>query len=173
MVDEPSEDGVEPVAQSGVTEVPAAPAPAPSKWAKALVVAGGGSIPTGEKRGVVVCEVRADDGSDAQGIRYPQGGDLYLRITPSTDFGAKSAGALTLGDNLEQGFPQGFSTTAGVVHIGPAHPAYAAANLAALQGATEVEIQGLSAFWKARLQPWFDSLPKVPRGASTVTIKLT
>lgn len=171
MVDEPSEAVVESVAQSGVTTEVAAPAP--SKWAKALVVAGGGAIPAGEKRGVVVCEVRADDGSDAQGIRYPQGADLYFRMTPATDFGPKSAGALTLGANVEQGLLQGFSVIPGIVNIGPAHPAYAAANLAALQGATEVEIQGLSALWKSRLQPWFDRLQTVPRGASTVSIKLT
>lgn len=163
----------------------AAPAPAEdppvveAKWRKALVWAGGKLPSASEKRGVVVTEVRNDDGGLAKDARYPQSGDIYFRMGPDTedaplaDFGAKTDGCLTLGENVQQGLLPGMSYSPSHVHVGPAHPAYAGVNLAVLQGAEEVEVQGLSPFWKARLQDWFDKVATDPWYPSPVKITLT
>lgn len=147
---------------------PVEPLPDPSdvepKWRKALVWAGGKLVSANEKRGVVVVEVRTDDGQLAEDTRYPQSGDIYFRMGPDTedaplaDFGGKTEGCLTLGENVQQGLLHGLGMSPGWVHVGPAHPAYAGLNLAVQQGASEVEIQGLTPFWKARLQPWIDRI---------------
>lgn len=179
-------------APSSILPVEPVPEAAPKtedgkKWDKVLVVAGG-SIPSGEKRPVIVCETRDDKGGHHD-HEYPKGGDLYLKIhgpaaTDSKgneiegkfdepDFGPNEAAALVVGRNIEQGLLWGFSGIQGVVHVGPGHPAYAAANLAYLQGAKEIEIVGLSPYWKAKLQPWFNALPTDKRAPADVKITLS
>lgn len=139
-------------------------------WTRALVLAGGGMLPRGETRPVVVAEVRGDDGALLSAQSYPKGADLYVRFDPAAPVGDA---ALTLGRDLEQGLLSGLSVIPGVVHVGPAHPAYAAVNLATLAGAAEVEVAGLSALWKERLAPWFDRIATDPRFPSDVKITLT
>ncbi len=173
MVDVADQSGLEPVAQP-VTDDPA-PAQLPAdKWSSALVLVGAATAAAGEKRGIVVCEARADDGSGTlAGVKYAQNGDIYFRMDPDCDFGAKNDGALTLGVNVDQGLTRGLSVTPGVVHIGPAHPVFGALNLATLQGATSVEVRGLSDAWKKTLQPAFDDIAKSPWLPNAVAIKLT
>lgn len=140
-------------------------------WSKVLVLAGGGGMPRGETRPVIVAEVRGDDGAKAADNQaYPKNADIYFRMDPDAQVGD---GQLTLGVDVEQGLLGGLSPVPGYVHVGPAHPAYAAVNLATLKGATEVEVRGLSDFWKERLQPWFDGIAGDVRAPSDVVITLT
>lgn len=153
------------------------------KWDKTLIIAGGGRLGANEKRAVIVTEARiytlydtldeaakdgihATDGSTMAVKKvelkldgYATKADLYYRTDPDVQFGG-DAPVLTLGVNVEQGLFWGFSPEPRWVHVGPAHPAYAAANLAWQRGAKEIEIVGLSDFEKSKLQPYFDALPE-------------
>lgn len=151
-----------------------APAPAPSltapvekSWSEVVVLANG-SIGPKEGRPVIVVETRGDDGKLVDGRAYPTTGDLYYRTDPDVDFGIDPAKPLlTLGVNLGQHGFKGFATKKNGVHVGPASPIYAAANLAFQRGATTIDVVGLTAAQKDQLAPWFDELssdPSLPQG---------
>lgn len=165
MADEIMVDAAPQTAPEAPAPVPAAPV---KDWTRALVVAGG-AIPKGESRPTVVTEVRDDDGSLVKQT-YPTGADVYLRFDPDADLNPKQ---ITMGVQAEQGMLGGFSSVERILHVGPAHPAYAGANLAFINGASEIEVTGLSPLWKERLQPWFDGIATDPRFPATVKITLT
>ena len=149
---------------------PPSPPDSSKDWTSVLVLAGG-SADSGEKRPIIVAEVRADDGQLAKAV-YPAGADIYFRSgVDGADF--KSGVVVTLGVDIDQGTLHGFSSVMSLVHVGPAHPAYAAANLAFLHGAEAIEVRGLSPYWKDRLQPWFDEVPSDKAFPAAVSITLT
>lgn len=165
-------------AAAGVTsDVPAdivAAAPAAvvdgKDWSKgALIIVGNHSIPSGDKRPVIIVEESSDpkngdDGYLAEGgapvtktDKYPTKGDLYVRISPEVNF-PDGATVITVGEDVQQLSPWGFSPDIRHVCTGP-HPAFAAANIAYSRGARDIEIVGLSQFYKDRMQPFVDDLP--------------
>lgn len=145
----------------------------PVDWTNALIICGAGTVDP--MRPTIVAESRADDGSLATPT-YPTGAALYLASGIGADSATFPGGStvLALGRDLEQGLFSGFSSVPGIVHVGPAHPVYAAANVAWQNGATAIEIKGLSAYWKPVVQAWIDQLPTDDVApASNVTITLT
>ena len=163
--------GGDPAAPAAAPAAPAVTEPktpvasdSPKDWSSVLVIAGG-PIPAGEKRPVIVCETRGDDGADVV-TTYPKGADVYVGHV-GTDFGANSP-VLRLGTDLDQSGNWGLSAMPGSVHVGPSHPAYAGLNVATLRKPADmttpqaVEIKGLSAIWKERLRPWIDAIATAP-----------
>lgn len=139
-------------------QAPAVETPAAKK--KAVVVIGAvKNLPKADI--VIVAESRTPDADGVPQLvtsGYPSGADLYYRTEEAVKFPAK-AKIVTLGiDALQDGF-WGFTPKWGDVCVGPAHPAFAAANLAYQMGATEIEIVGLVDAEKERLKPYFDDLP--------------
>lgn len=135
------------------------------RWKKALIIVGNHRIPADNKRPVIIVESRTfkiEDGNvtgtELKTSGYPAGGDLYFRTTEEVEF-PKDAKVLTLGDNVQQGLLWGFSPDPRWVNVGPAYPAYAAANIAWQRGAEEIEIIGLSDHEKERLAPFIAALP--------------
>lgn len=130
------------------------PVPAPSAL-RAVVVVGPRALP-GDGRYSVVCEGRPDFVAITSG--YGAGASLYFRTDDSVEF-PEGAPVVTLGVDVEQGQVRDFSSQPGVVNFACAHPAFAAANLAFLAGAREIEVVGLTDAEKVRLAPSFDELP--------------
>lgn len=94
------------------------------------------------------------------GRKYPKG-DIYFRMDPDIDFGHKEGEVVTLGVEVRQEAFKGFTRLPGHVNVGPAHPAFAAANYAYLLGAREIEVHGLDDEEKGKLAIWFgDGLPE-------------
>lgn len=139
-------------------------------WSKGALVLAAGTIPSGETRPVVVVETR-DDGGKLVERKYPTKGAIYFRYPAGApteaepdpkraEFNVDAAKPLyTMGENVQQGGFHGLSPTRGLVSVGPASPAYAGMNLAALEGATDIEVKGLTDAQKAQLQPWVAALP--------------
>src|SRR5882762_2375832 len=94
------EEEVAPVSALPIAAVPEAQVTEGGKdWSKALVIAGGPGPDAGEKRPVIVCEVRDDEGALGKAASYPTGADLYVRSGPTDDsatFAAKAT-VVTLG----------------------------------------------------------------------------
>lgn len=161
MADQPNAD---PAAAPAAADLPAvktpaaAPAAAPAEPAgvTALIVCDG-KVPAGDKRLIVVAEVRGDDGSPVV-VTYDAGGAYYVRTTETLDMGCPPERLMTLGQNLQQFAFSGFSPSMEAVNVGPAHPAYAAANFAYNLGAKTIEVHGLSDAWKARFKPFLDKI---------------
>lgn len=140
-------------------------------WDKVLVIANG-SIPTGEKRPVIVAEhqtqpVIATDGTIASEGKiksggYPTKGDIYVRSSLDTEM-PDGPEVLTFGVNLGIGGNGRFNGSPGLVNYGPVSPVYAAVNLAIQRGAKEVEVAGLTQAEKARLEPWFKQAQTPPK----------
>lgn len=174
-----AEVNVEAAAAAGVPAAPAedviAAQPAATvegkDWSKgALIIVGNHSIPSGEKRPVIIVEewsdVKLDDDGEmlADGApvlkvdKYPTKGDLYFRTDLAVVF-PDGAEVLTLGDNVQQLALWGFSPDIRHVCVGPGCPAFAAANAAYSRGARDIEIVGLSADQQARAKLYFDDIP--------------
>lgn len=142
-------------------------APEPTGHLKAVVVAGPGDVPKADI--VVVVETgkfqrEPDAGEDAPLVRvakksnYHAGADVYLRYDPEVKFPADAAEVLTMGQTVQQAGFAHFNRTIGFLNVGPAHPAFAGANLAWQRGATDIVIVGLSDAEKEQLRPYFDAL---------------
>lgn len=132
-------------------------------WTKgAVIIAGGAGVTLAktDKRVVIVVESYGDPKEGEQAERkvtgYPKG-DVYLRFDEETVF-PDNAPALTIGADFRQGGFWGFSPSELFLNTGPSHPAYAAANLAWLRGATDIEIHGLTKFQKERMEPFLKDL---------------
>lgn len=149
-------------------EAPAGPAPEPQPDAPAVaeqppapmaaVVVANGKLPAGAlPLLVIMAESRKDDGSDDT-ITYDPGAQMYLRMTQSLDMGCPLGALKTVGVDVSQWAFAGFSPTPFAVNVGPAHPAYAAVNLAYNYGAKQIQVVGLSDHWKQVLQPYFDEV---------------
>jgi hypothetical protein len=166
---------------------PAAPAPATAVAApaptqepddgpaKALVIVGNHQFERAGKRFVVVTEQRTVEKDGTVTVKtdgYPAGADLYYRTDDSVTF-PKDAKVVTLGVDVMQGHFAGFAQNENYVNVGPASPAFAAANLAAQNGAKKIEIIGLTDAEKERLQPYFDTLSKDPVNPSDAAVTLT
>lgn len=167
MADQDSEQTTEvQTSESGaapevVEAAEAAPVAAPKK--RAVVVVAGMTVPDADLK--IVTEARSYSGGDDTPLAikvkqsgYPTGADTYLRYDPEVAFPRSAPEVLTMGVDLAQGGFAGFARQDGVVNVGPAHPAYAAANLAFQRGATEIEIVGLTDAEKEKLRPYFDGL---------------
>lgn len=153
--------------------LPPAPAPDPDaekNWKKVLIVASG-SVPSNEKRPVIIAEERTDEGEHADRT-YQKGADLYVGIEDSATFpeGVKME---RVGREVAQGGFGGLSRIASELHVGPCHPVYAAINSAYLRGAEEVEVKGLSSHWKERLQPWIDGILEDSFAPAEIKVTLT
>lgn len=159
--------------------IPSAVTPEPEAKKTAVVVVSGMTIPEADIR--IVVESRKYSGSsDGQPLtsevkksHYPKGADLYVRYDPEVTFPADAAEVLTIGDNVLQHNFWGFTRQVGSVNVGPAHAAFAAANLAYQRGATHIEIIGLDSAEKERLQPFFDRLSTDPVEPAKVAVSLT
>jgi hypothetical protein len=122
---------------------------------RAVVIVGVGALPR-DGRLTIVCESRPGGQPTTSG--YAAGADLYFRTDDSVVF-PKKARVVTFGVDATQGPARDFSSQAGVLNFAGAHPAYAAANLAFQNGATEIEVVGLTDAEKQNLRPSFDELP--------------
>lgn len=142
-------------APEAAPETVAEAAPDAPAGVSALVVCDG-KVPAKDGRLILVAEVRGDDGSDVK-TAYGAGAGYYVRGS-DVDMGCPPERLMTLGVNLQQYGFAGFSPSSQAVNVGPAHPAYAAANFAYNLGARTIEIKGLSEAWKARLQPFLDAI---------------
>lgn len=153
------------------------PAKAPPDWSKTTIVVGAAPIPNTNGGAVIVCEGRnfiigesgevvgktEENPSPITLIKegYAEGGDLYFRTDPDVQFPASAAGKIvTLGRDVTQGGFWGFSPQPSTINVGPAFPAYGAANIAWQKGATEISIVGLSDWEKSRLMPFINALPE-------------
>lgn len=151
--------------------------PEPDARKTAVIVAGGSTIPKAAISIVVQSQRYSTDeeGNTSVEVKkshYPAGADVYLRYDPEVQF-PKDAEVLTIGDNVQQGNFWGFTRQRGALNVGPAHPAYAGANLAYQMGATHIEIVGLTEAEKERLQVYFDRLPQDPVEPAQVAVSLT
>ena len=142
-------------------------------WADVLIVANAPErMPAKKDRKVIVAEVRsqpdengAGAGQDVEGASYPKSADAYVGwATRAVDgeeervFGEVNGPVLLVGKTLKQFGIGGLSRQHGYVSVGPAHPVYAAVNLAHLQGAKKVEISGLTDHDKQILGPSLDRI---------------
>lgn len=147
---------------------------AAKKWQSVLIVADG-DVPPNARRAVIVIQSskRADPASSPKGepdfgthrkptqapvveTAYPKGADVYFAVDP-VDFGEGREPVVGVGMGrgvVQAGFP-GFAERLGQVHVGPSHPAFAAANYAYTRGARKIEIVGLSPEEVEVLRPWF------------------
>lgn len=158
-------------------QVQAAPIGATKK--KAVIVAGGSVVPKADIS--IVVEARTYGKPDADGAisisvkldKYPSGADTYLRYDPAVTFPTDAPEILTMGENIQQNNFWGFTMQPGHLNVGPAHPAYAGANLAAQRGAIDIEIIGLTDAEKEKLRPFFDELSTNAVEPAQVTVSLT
>lgn len=150
-------------------------------WAKngALVVAGAPQrMPNKDGRMVIVAENRlqvsdkqrekGELATDDEKATYPKGADAYIGYATVADTdGAEArrvfpdagdAEVLLIGDNVKQFSHGGLARKRGALSVGPAHPVYAAVNLAWQRGARDVKVVGLRDDEKAKLRPWFDEI---------------
>lgn len=158
----------QPVAESAV-EVPTTK--------KALIIVGNHKFDRNDKRMVIVVEAAVYDKEGHATPKldgYPGGANMYYRVTPDVVF-PESEGAeyITLGIDIEQFLFWGFSPDPRYLSVGPASPAFGAANIAAQRGATEIEIVGLTENEKDRLAPYLADLPTNAIAPSDATIILT
>lgn len=150
--------------------------PEPTVRQKAVVVAGGTNLPDApiqivvEGRKFTVDDDGKITGAETKKSHYPTGAQTYLRYDPEVTFPKDAAEVLTMGVDVFQHNFAGFTRQRGHLNVGPAHPAYAAANLAYQRGATDIEIVGLSDHEKERLQPYFDRLATDPAEPAQVTV---
>lgn len=151
----------------------------PTAKRTAVVLVAGNTLPAADIRIVVEGRKYATDadgrvtGVDLKKSNYPTGADFYLRYDPEVQF-PKDANVLTMGVDVQQFNFSGFTRQRGLLNVGPAHPAYAAANLAYQEGATHIEIVGLTDAEKEKLQPYFDALGgEIQDPAPTVSVTLT
>lgn len=163
---------------------PPALTPLPEGKVTAVVVAGGNQVPKADI--VIVVEAATLKKEFAEGDEekvtpiacerhvkrqgYPTGADVYLRYDPEVKFPADAAEVLTMGENVEQLYMSGFTRVPGHINVGPAHPAYAGANLAFQRGANHIQIVGLTDAEKEQLQPFFDDLSSHPAEPAQVTV---
>lgn len=172
--DEPEVEAVE------VPETIASPVtPEPVAKKTAVVVMAGASIPAADIK-IVVESRKYSGGSDDQPLsvevkktHYPAGADFYLRYDPEVQFPKDAPEVLTMGDNVQQMNFRGFTRQVGMLNVGPAHPAFAAANLAYQHGATDITIVGLTDAEKELLRPYLDGLPNEPVDPAQVTVSLS
>lgn len=143
-------------------------------WTKgALIIVGAGIPKTTEKRPVIVCEARDDDGQLIPSTKYFDKADLYFRTGADIDMDGLTP-VVTLGQDVEQLALWGMSPDVRFVCVGPAHPAYGAINLAYARGALDVEVVGLTDFWKQFLAPWLARVPTDSRlPAPELNIKIS
>lgn len=154
-------------------DAPASPlADGAKDWTSALVIVGPGQPAKTEKRPVVVCELRDDDGLLVEPTVYVDSADLYYRTHPEIDFGQVNGPVVTLGIDVLQLSLWGMTGDPRFACVGPAHPAYGAANCAYSRGAKAIEIRGLSDKQKAQLAPWFAKVKTDPRLPADVEITL-
>lgn len=140
---------------------------------KAIVIVGSGVLPKGGKQLVIVSEARTPDADGAPQWKkdgYPEGADIYFRTDVATNFPTSAPEVITLGVDIQQFSFQGFTRALGYVCVGPAHPAYAAANIAYQRGATDIKIVGLSDSEKEHLKKFFDVLPTDPVAPAQVKV---
>lgn len=145
----------------------------PADWTDVLIVANGADrMPPKKDRKVIVVEARSQPDEAGQGggafvpdAVYPKTADAYLGWAQVDETGAErqifpdvSAPVFIVGKNLIQFGLGGLSRKAGYVSVGPAHPIYAAVNLAHLQGAKTVEIVGMTDHDKAVVGPYLDKI---------------
>lgn len=156
----------------------AAVSPPVEGYKKAVVVAGGSSIPDADLK--VVVESRKYSGgvddvpltSEPKKSHYPAGADLYIRYDTEVQFPKDAPEILTVGVDVQQHNFWGFTRQLGSVNVGPAHAAYVGANLAYQRGATHIDIVGLTDGEKERLKPFFDRLPTDPVEPAQVVVSL-
>lgn len=140
---------------------------------KALIVVGSAVLPKTGKQLVIVAEARTPDADGVPQHKtsgYPEGADIYFRTDAETGFPTSAAEVITLGVDVQQIGFQGFSPVEGYVCVGPAHPAYAAANIAYQRGATDLKIVGLADSEKQHLKAFFDALPTDPIAPAQVKV---
>lgn len=149
------------MAAPNVAETVAATEEAKNEWARVLIVAGAPDrMPAKDDRKVIVVELPGEAGL---GAIYPKTADAYLGYAreegadPVFPFETAAPIYLMGGNVRQQGF-RGMSKVSGYLAVGPAHPVYAALNLALQQGATDVKIVGLSDAEKVTLRPWFEEV---------------
>lgn len=137
-------------------------APEANPW-KHTIIACGAKIATAIKNAkVIVVQTRTrpavaegEAPSDAFVPRAYAVGDVYLRFDPRIDFGdVGEAEVLEMGTSLPQNGFGGLSTIPGEVCVGPAHPAYAAMDLAKQRGAAWVTFDSLDEGERQKLTPW-------------------
>lgn len=154
-------------------DAPASPlADGAKDWSSAIVIVGPGQVAQKEKRPVIVCELRDDAGKLVEPTVYIADADLYYRTDPAIDFGEVNGPIVTLGQDVLQLGMWGMTGDPRYVCVGPASPAYGAANLAYARGAKAVEIRGLTAAQKAQLEPWFAKVKTDPRVPADIEITL-
>lgn len=165
---------------------PSAVASEPEGRKTAVIVAGGSEVPKAdivivvEHASLTFRDEPAEAGGDPVRVSdrklkkqgYPAGAQTYLRYDPEVAFPKDAAEVMTMGVDVQQHNFAGFTKQLGLLNVGPAHPAYAAANLAYQRGATHIRIVGLSAYEKERLQPYFDGLATDPAGPAQVAVTL-
>jgi hypothetical protein len=153
----PSDNLAGPVTTSTV----AADDEAKNEWAKALIVAGAPDrLPAKADRKVIVVQVTGEAG---KGAIYPKTADAYLGYAQDGEEDPVFSEEITapiylMGLNVRQFGFRGLSETSGFLSVGPAHPVYAAVNLAYQQGARDVKVVGLTDAERAQLRPWFEEI---------------
>lgn len=159
----------EPIAlEPGIVVIPEDGAPT-----KAVIIVGSAVLPKTGKQLVIVAEARTPDSDGVPQWKrdgYPEGADVYFRTETGTVFPASAPEVITLGIDIQQFSFQGFTRALGYVCVGPAHPAYAAANIAYQRGATDIKIVGLSDSEKEHLKKFFDVLPTDPVAPAQVKV---
>lgn len=144
---------------------------------KALIVVGNHRFAKDDKRFKIVVEAYGftEDGVTpvVKPDGYPAGADLYYGTDPTVIFPKDAKEVIILGYDVAQLNFWGFSPDPAYVCVGPASPAYGAANIAAQRGATQIEIIGLSDAEKERLKPFLADLPTNLLAPSSVKIDLT
>lgn len=163
--DKPEDAQVETIVAAQDAPLPAPPIDPNPPAKKAVIVAAGMNIPSAALTIVVEARKYSGDGTEESPITvdvkktgYPAGADYYLRYDEDVNF-PKDAKVITMGVDVQQLNFSGFTRLPGQLNVGPAHPAYAAANLAYQLGATTIEIVGLTDAEKEKLQPYIDGLP--------------
>lgn len=171
---------VAPVAETFEDKTALPPIEEPVERKKAVIVMKGVDLPSADLRVVVEARTYSGGTSDEDPVKvevkkshYPKGADIYFRYDPEVSFPADAAEVVTMGVDVHQGGMAGFTKQPGYLNVGPAHPAYAAANLAYQRGATVIEIVGLTDAEKERLQPYFDGLANHPAEPAQVAVSLT
>jgi len=145
---------------------------AQSAWSKVTIVANRKGLPSGDLGKTIVIQAfdapKEGEAAQPSDTTYPAKADAYLGYAPSplpadgntaaAVFGpaAENAQVFLLGDNVRQGGFRDLATQPGFLNVGPAHPAYAAVNLAFQMGARDVRIVGLREDEVERLRPWLE-----------------
>lgn len=172
-----TEVDVAPVAETVEDKLALPPVEEPTEQKKAVIVMAGTDVPGADIK--IVVEARRYSGGGEEPItvevkksHYPKGADIYFRYDPEVSFPADAPEVLTMGVDVRQGGLTGFTRQPGHLNVGPAHPAFAAANLAYQRGATSIEIIGLTDAEKEKLQPYFDGLASHPAEPAQVAVTL-